>query len=163
VRWSLVLSTLATACAHSARPTVRGAELYAQVRTLQDTGQATVRSIVVRKDQVLTTGDQAFEVEQVIDKCHGGDAATDVDCTLTLLLDHQFTVMDQMPQGRVVKAAHEDRSGAMASVVVVGATVAALGGLVYGVATCDFPGCKAVFGVPLVFVAGGMVLMLGRD
>jgi hypothetical protein len=155
---------MATACAHSARPTVSGAELYAQVRTLQDTGQASVRSTVVRKNQVLTTGEQAFEVEQVIDKCHGGDAATDVDCTLTLLLDHQFTVMDQMPQGRAVKAAHEDHSASMmSSVVVVGAAVAAIGGLVYGVATCDFPGCRAVFGVPLVFVGGGLVLLLGRD
>jgi hypothetical protein len=40
-------------------------------------------------------------VEQVIEKCHGGDPAVDVDCTLTLLLDQRFTVMDHLPPGSV--------------------------------------------------------------
>jgi hypothetical protein len=155
---------MAAACGHPARPTVTGAELYAQVHTLQDTGQATIRSIAVRKGQVLTTGTQTFVVEQVIDKCHGGDPAADVDCTLTLLLDQRFTVMDHLPQGHVVKPNHEDQlRSVVASVVIVGLSVAAVGGLVYGVATCEFPGCKAVFGVPLVLVGGGALFLLGRD
>ena len=155
---------MVAACGHPARPTVTGAELYAQVHTLQDTGQATIRSIAVRKGQVLTTGEQTFVVEQVIDKCHGGDAVADVDCTLALLLDQRFTVMDHLPQGHAVKADHEDQSRSIvASVAVVGLGVAAIGGLVYGAATCDFAGCKAVFGVPLVLIGGGALFLLGRD
>jgi hypothetical protein len=155
---------MAAACGHPARPTVTGAELYAQVHTLQDTGQAAIRSIAVRKGQVLTTGGQTFLVEQVIDRCQGGDPTADVDCTLTLLLDQRFTVLDHLPKGPAVKADHEDQSRSMvSSVAVVGAVVAALGGLVYGVATCDFPGCQAVFGVPIVFIGGGALFLLGRD
>jgi len=41
--------------------------------------------------------------------------------------------------------------------------VAATGGLIYGVATCEFEGCKAVFGVPLVLIGGGALFLLGRD
>lgn len=164
VRWSLVLGLIVAACAHPARPTVTGAELYAQVHALQDTGQATIRSISIRKGQVLATGEQTFVVEQVIDKCHGDAPAADVDCTLALLLDQRFAVLDHMPQGRTVKAKHEDQSRSIvASVVVVGLGVAAVGGLVYGVATCEFAGCKAVFGVPLVLIGGGALFMLGRD
>jgi hypothetical protein len=155
---------MAAACGHPARPTVTGAELYAQVHTLQDAGHATIRSIAVRRGQVLTTGEQTFVVDQVIDRCHGGDPAADVDCTLTLLLDQRFTVLDHPPQGHAVKADHEDQSRSIvASVVVVGLGVAAIGGLVYGAATCDFPGCKAVFGVPLVLIGGSALFLLGRD
>lgn len=164
VRWSLVLSSIAAACGHPARPTVTGAELYAQVHTLQDTGQATIGSIAVRKGQVLTTSGQTFVVEQVIDKCHGRDPAADVDCTLALLLDQRFTVIDHLPLGHTVKADHEDQSRSIvASVAVIGLGVAAIGGLVYGVATCEFAGCKAVFGVPLVLIGGGALFLLGRD
>lgn len=164
MRWSLVLCSIVAACGHPARPTVTGAELYAQVHRLQDAGQATIGSTAVRKGQVLTTGGQTFVVEQVIDKCRGGDPAADVDCTLTLLLDQRFTVMDHLPQGHPVKADHEDQSSSIvASVVVIGLGVAAIGGLVYGVATCEFAGCKAVFGLPLVLIGGGALFMLGRD
>jgi len=164
VRSCLVLSSLAAACAHQARPTVTGAELYAQVHTLEDTGQVTIRSIAVRKGQVLTTGEQVFAVEQVIDRCQGGDPAADVDCTLALLLDQRFDVMDHAPQGPVAKPDHGDHSGSfLSSLVVVGLGVGATGGLVYGVAVCDFPGCKAVFGVPLVFIGGAALFLLGRD
>jgi len=164
VRWAFVVSWMAAACAHPARPTVSGAELYAQVHALQRTGQATIRSISVRKDQVLASGEQAFMVAQVIDKCRGGDPAADVDCTLTLVLDQRFTVMDHLPQRRAVEARPDDQSRSIvASVVVVGLAAAAIGGLGYGAATCDFPGCKAVFGVPLVLIGGSLLFLLGRD
>jgi hypothetical protein len=163
-RWSLVLSVVAAACGHPARPTVTGADLYAQVHTLQDTGVASIGSIAVRKGQVLTTGTQTFVVEQVIDKCHGGDPANDVDCALALLLDQRFTVMDRAPAGHARGGDHEDQSRSMiSSVVIIGLGVAAVGGLIYGIAACDFPGCKYVFGVPLVFIGAGALFMVSRD
>jgi hypothetical protein len=163
---AVVLISIASGCAHPARPTMTGAELYAQIRPLQETGQATVGQVTIRKDQVLTTGaaGQTFLVEQVIEKCHGGDPGSDVDCTLALLLDQRFTVTDHVPEGRTIKADHEDQSRSIVtSVVVVGLGVAAVSGLVYGVATCEFPGCQAVFGVPLVLIGGAALFMLGRD
>lgn len=158
--------TLAAACARSPRPTITGAELYAQIQVLRDTGRVTIGAVSIRKDQVLTTGaaGQTFVVQQVIDRCHGGDPTQDVDCTLALLLDQHFTVMDHAPEGRPVRAEGEDRSGsALTAVVVVGLGVAALGGLGYGVATCEFAGCEVVFGVPLVLIGGTALFALGRD
>ena len=159
----LAVAALVAACGH-ARPTVTGAELYAQVHALQATGQATVGATAVHKGQVLTSGDQVFVVEQVIDRCRGGDPAADVDCTLALLLDQRFTVLDHAPQGHGPPTDREDRSGAMlTSGVVVGIGLAAAGGLVYGVAACDFAGCQYVFGVPIVFLAGAALIWFGRD
>lgn len=166
---ALALTSLAAACAHPARPTVTGAELYAHVQALRDTGQATLGAIVVRKAQVLTTGPegQSFEVAQVIDHCRGGDPAAEVDCTLALLLDQRFAVVDRIPERRAPKAPRPDRSdrsgSALTAVVVIGLGLAATGGLVYGVATCEFPGCKAVFGVPLVLIGTSALFLLGRD
>jgi len=162
----LALCAIASACTHPARPTVTGAELYARLRVLRDTGRATVGPVLITKSQVLTTGreGQAFLVEQVIENCRGDDPAGDVDCTLALLLDQRFTVLERMPTPRSPKLDREDRSGSIAlSVVVVSGYLAAVGGLVYGVATCEFPGCKAVFGVPLVLVGGSALFLLGRD
>jgi hypothetical protein len=158
--------TIASACAHPARPTITGRELYAQIPALRDTGQATIGPVSIRKSHVLTTvpEGQVFLVEQVIDQCQGGDPEHDVACTLALLLDQRFSVSDRLPKRREVGRAREDRSGSMlTAAVVVGVGVAAVGGLVYGVATCDFPGCKAVFGVPLVFIGGAALFALGRD
>ena len=163
---ALALSLLASACTHPARPTITGAQLYAQVQVLQTTGQAVIGSVPVRKGQVLTTGaaGQTFLVEQVIEKCHGGDPASEVDCTLSLLLEQRFIVSDHAPTQRAAPVAHEDRSSSMLTAgVVIGLGVAATAGLIYGVATCEFPGCKAVFGVPLVLIGGVALFALGRD
>ncbi len=163
---ALALTVLASACAHAARPTISGAQLYAQVQVLQTTGQAVVGSVPVRKGQVLTTGSegQTFLVEQVIENCHGGDPASEVDCTLALLLEQRFIVSDHAPSQRGAPVAHEDRSGSMLTAgVVIGLGVAAAAGLIYGVATCEFAGCKAVFGVPLVLIGGVSLFALGRD
>lgn len=161
-----MLCATVTACAHPARPTITGAELYAQLPTLQSTGVATLGAVSVRKGQVLTTRSQAqtFLVDQLIDRCHGGDPAQDVDCTLALLLDQRFTVLDHPPDHAARKADPDDRSGSIvASAAVIGLAVAATAGLIYGVATCEFEGCKAVFGVPLVLIGGGALFLLGRD
>jgi len=154
------------ACAHPSRPTVTGGELYAQLQTLRDSGTATVGPVIVRRTQFLTTrGDgQSFLVEQIIEHCKGGDPHADVDCTLALLVDQTFTVVDRMPQGRAAKPEKEDQTRSIAtSVVVLSLGAAAAGGLVYGLATCEFAGCKAVFGVPLVLIGGGALFALGRD
>ena len=74
------------------------------------------------------------------------------------------TVLDHAPQGPAAKAGGDDQSRSIvSSAVIVGLGVAAVGGLVYGIATCEFAGCKYVFGVPLVFVGGAALFMLGRD
>lgn len=159
VRSMLVLAL--AACGHA--PAVTGAELYAQVHTLQATGRATVGSLTVRKDQVLTTDDQIFEVQQVIERCHGGDPGADVDCTLALLLDKRFTVLDHAPHVHEAHPAHDQSGPLLSSGAVIVLGLAAIGGLAYGVAACDFPGCRAVFGVPIVFVAGAGLFALGRD
>jgi hypothetical protein len=51
----------------------------------------------------------------------------------------------------------------VASAVVIGLGVGDIAGLVYGVATCELEGCKAVFGVPLVLIGGGALFLLGHD
>jgi hypothetical protein len=161
-----VLCATVTACAHPVRPTITGAELYSQIHTLQSTGEVTVGAASVRKGQVLTTRSQAqtFLVDQVIDKCHGGDPTQDVDCTLALLLDQRFTVLDHLPDHKARKADPDDQSSSIvASVVVIGLGVGVIGGLIYGVATCEFEGCRAVFGVPLVLIGGGALFLLGSD
>jgi hypothetical protein len=145
----LLVVAITCACGHS-KPTVTGAELYAQVQALQTTGRATVGAVEVRKEVIAT--------------CKGGDPGRDVDCTLALLLGERFTVTDHVPERRPPKQEGEDRSSSMLmSGVVVGVALAAAGGLVYGVATCEFPGCKAVFGVPIVLVGGGALFVLVGD
>jgi hypothetical protein len=142
---------------------VTGADLYARLDVLRKTGKAVVGTVAVRKDQVLSTGrdGQAFVIDQVIENCRGGDPALDVDCTLALLVHQRFTVLDRIPDRRGPKPEREDRSrSALTAIVVTSLGAAAIGGLIYGVATCEFEGCRAVFGVPLVFVAGGVAFAL---
>jgi hypothetical protein len=157
----LALFVIVSACAAPKRPTVTGAELYAQVETLRTKGEAVVGTVPVRKEHVLAAGDQTFLVRQVIENCRGGDPAADVDCTLALLVAQRFTVLDRLPTRREPKPDREDRSSsALTSIVVLGLGGAAIGGLVYGVATCEFEGCRAVFGVPLVLVGGALLFAL---
>src|ERR1700689_2196289 len=95
-------------CAHPARPTITGAELYAQLAALRDNGRVTIGAIEVRRDQYLVTlGEdrQVFPVESTVAGCHGGDADADVDCTLALLRAQRFAVMDTVADA---KHAHDD-------------------------------------------------------
>jgi hypothetical protein len=160
VRWLLVV--MLVACGGRARhPTITGAELYAQVGALRETGMTTLRGVTIRKDQALATSSQQFLVAQLIDGCKGGDPAADVDCALALLVAESFEVLDRLREGTLKKEPGEDRSrSAITSGVVLGLAAAATAGLVYGVATCEFEGCKAVFGVPLVLVGGGVLFAL---
>ena len=162
LRW-LVLA-LVIGCGAPKRPTVTGADLYARVEVLKSVGQTVVDNTPIRKDQVLITGrdGQVFVIEQIVENCRGGDAVADVDCTLALLINETFTVLDKIPDPKAApKAEEEDRSGpAITAIVVVSLAVGAIGGLVYGAATCEFEGCEVVFGVPLVIVAGGLTFGL---
>jgi hypothetical protein len=160
VRWLLVVMLFA--CGGRARhATITGAELYAQVGPLRDTGSATIRDVTIRKDQALATASQQFLVAQLIESCKGGDVSSDVDCALALLVAENFEVLDRLREGKPRTEPGEDRSrSAITSGVVLGLAAAAAVGLVYGAATCEFEGCKAVFGVPLVLVAGGVLFVL---
>ena len=161
----VALGVLAAGCAHAA-PSVTGAQLYANVASLQTTGAADIGSVHVVASSVLTTGSDgpAYVVKQVVEHCKGGDPTADVDCTLALLLDQRFQVRDRAPERRSAAAKQDDRSGSMlSSVAVITLAVAATGGLIYGGATCDFPGCKVVFGGPLLLLGGAALFTLGRD
>lgn len=73
-------------------------------------------------------------------------------------------VLDHLPESKVRKVdPHDQSSSILTSAAVIGLGVAATGGLVYGVATCKFEGCKAVFGVPLVLIGVGALFVLARD
>lgn len=160
MRW-LLLVVMLVACGRAHRPTISGAELYAQVVPLRDTGAVTIRDITVRKEQALVTSSQQFLVAQLIEGCKGGDPAAEVDCALALLVAENFEVLDHLREARRNKEPGEDRSrSAITSGVVLGLAAAATAGLVYGVVTCEFEGCKAVFGVPLVFIGGGALFLL---
>jgi hypothetical protein len=162
--WLLVvwLAAALTACGGRAhRPTVTGGALYARVGVLQQTGATTIGDVTVRKDQALATASQQFLVAQLVEGCKGGDPATDTDCALALLVTENFEVLDHLRQGKQRKEPGEDRSrSAISSAVVLGLAAAATVGLVYGVATCEFEGCEAVFGVPLVLVGGALLFLL---
>lgn len=164
---ALAVVVAVAACAKPRAPTVTGAQLYAQVGVLQAAGTVTIDGVTVGREHFLTTGreGQIFVVAQVIERCRGGDPTADVDCTLALLLEQRFAVHERAPTRKAVKEAEpEDRSGsALTAIVVAGLGVAATGGLIYGVATCEFPGCKVVFGLPLALFGATALLLLGRD
>jgi hypothetical protein len=165
----LLAVTLAAGCAHRPVPTVAGADLYAQVQALQARGRVTVPAspapMEVRDDQVLVSADggsQAFEVRAIIDRCHGGDPERDVECTLALLRGQRFRVEDVMPTRDAPRSTANDRSSGRGKVLLGAIAIAAP--LTYGVARCDFPGCQAVFGIPLALGAGFLLIaMLGPD
>jgi hypothetical protein len=150
-------SCLLAACAHAPPPTVTGAQLYAQVAELQTTGAATVGNVRVFETSVLTNGADgpSYVVKQVIDHCKGGDPTADIDCTLALLVGESFGVTDHVPVRRdSLKSDNKAGGPALSAGALLGVAAGISAGLVYGLVACDFPGCKAVFGVPLALVGG---------
>ncbi len=152
--WTAVL--LAFACAHPAAPTISGADLYARVDALRAMGHAQIGSIEVRRDQYLVSSDteQVFAVAQVLDKCNGGGLDADPDCTLVLVRDLRFRVVDRAPTAPAPK--REDGMTAQHKAQLIG--LAAAAPLTYGAFACHFDGCWAVFGVPLVFDAAFLLI-----
>jgi hypothetical protein len=126
---------------------VRGADLYAHAAELRDTGHARVPSsqapIVVRRDQFLVdrSTDQVFVVRDIISGC----GIDDTDCTLALLRDQKFVVVDEPPTPRRVHEEGKDMSALNKARLIGLATTA---GLAYGAAKCDaFEGCGTVLGL----------------
>lgn len=166
-RWVVVAIALTAGCMHAAPPTISGADLYAQVQVLRAQGHVTVTAspdpLEVRTDQVLVSADgvsQAFEISQIIERCHGGEPELDVECTLALLRGQRFRVENTMPTHDQPRASGRTSSSGK---VVLGA-IAIGAPLTYGVARCDFPGCQVIFGVPLALGACLLALAtLGPD
>jgi hypothetical protein len=160
-----ILCVVLTACAGTPRATVRGADLYAHAAEIRERGRASVPGstamVVVRRDQYLVdrSTDQVFVVRDVISGCAIDDEA---DCTLALLRDQKFVVVDEPPTPRGVHEEGSDMSALNKARVVSAATTALLA---YGAAKCDaFDGCGTLLGIG----AGldGLVLlllMLGPD
>ncbi len=152
--WTAVL--LAFACAHPAAPTISGAELYAQVGALRADGRATVGSLEVRRDQYLVASstDQVFAVDQVLARCTGAGLDADPDCTLALVRDLRFRVVDRAPTPSTRKA--DDGMSAQHKAQLISLAVAAP--LTYGAFACNFAGCWAIFTVPLVLDAAFLLI-----
>lgn len=158
---ALLASLALAACTRPARPTVSGADLYAQVTALRDAGRISVAApdhpIEVRREQVLIADrtSQVFVIEQLIERCRGGAPELDVDCALALVRDQRFRVVDHAPDAPETRAERARLPPRLAIALVTGAIAVPL---VWGVSTCDFPGCKAVFGFPLALDAGAFVV-----
>jgi hypothetical protein len=159
------LTIAAAACAGPGRPTVTGLAMYAHVEELKAHGQATVDSsagpLVVRRQQVLVTHDSSklvYELDRVLQTCNGGPIDDDVECMLALQRSQSFIIQDQTPPPATTSGRDPLRT-----TIVVGLGVVAAG-LTVGVLECDFPGCKALFGVPAVLAASFFAIgLLGPD
>ena len=155
-------------CAHPAAPTFSGADLYARIPELLNKGHVTVpanpRPVEVRADQVLVAADggSMFELRVVLTGCQGGDPEHDAECTLATLRGQRFRVTNAMPASAAPRAHPDDGLSfggkALIAALVIGAP------LTYGLASCSFAGCKALFGVPLALDACFLALAtLGPD
>ena len=144
----------ALACRH-APPTITGAQIYAQLAALHADGRADVGGIQLRRDQYLIADatSQVFPVTTAITGCTGDAIDADTDCPLALVPDLAFRVSDTEPTA----TSHEPTEPSWlwkARFGLLGAGV----GLTAGVVACGFPGCKAVFGVPLFFDAFALLI-----
>jgi hypothetical protein len=132
--WILV-ATLVAGCARRTGPIVDGADLYAQV--------AEVRGVTVRREQVLVTE----RVDGLIFLV--GDAGLAARTSLLL--------RDEAPQRQPTAVVPRNVPTALVALTLVGS---AISGLSYGIATCEFEGCKAVFGLGLVLIGGAALFAL---
>lgn len=149
---SLFLALL-IGCAHGPRTSIAGADLYAQVKTLQANGRIVVTAntgqIEVARSQVLVIdGDppQVYVIADIIENCRGGSPVDDPDCTLALLYNQRFLVRNEAPKPRKRPGEQEEDSPMVKFTI---ASVAIAAPLTWGVATCEFDGCKWIFGIPL--------------
>ncbi len=155
---------LAVGCARpSQRPTISGAQLYAQLPALLLEGQVMVDApppVNVRTDQVLVTPDrtQMFDVQTLVANCPASLDPAEPVCMLAALRDLRFEVHDTPPIRDLPKPAEEPSAlGYHGTLLVVALAIAAP--LTYGVATCEFDGCKAIFGLGLTFDALGLLVL----
>ena len=159
----LIVMLLAACGAQPQRPTIRGADLYARVGELKAAGHAAVPSnqqpVTVRMDQYLVdrSRDQIFVVEQAVAGCDGIDIAADDDCTLALIGDQRFTVVDAPPEPKRVQRDEDDEDISPLNKARIALALAGTA-MVVGAAKCEFEGCTELLGV----AAGldGLLLLL---
>lgn len=157
-----MIATLLVGCAGVAKqPTIRGIDLYAHASELRERGQALVRTgnapVTVRDNQYLVdrSRDQIFYVRDVVAGCHGRALADDPDCTLALMRDQRFVVVDTPPQVRDNREAKDMSDLNKARLVVAAAGVA----MAVGAFKCDaFDDCGAALGIAAG--ADAMLLLL---
>jgi hypothetical protein len=137
------------ACARGPKgPFISGAALYAHAIEIGRDGTAMVKStddreVDVHRDFYLVTSsrDQVFWVSQVIEHCKGGDPTAESDCTLALLLDKKFTVLEKAPEAPANNGPKDPSIGGKLAVTIIAAGVTA--GLGAAGAKCElFTDCK---------------------
>jgi len=151
VKQILVIVALFVGCAGgSKQTTIRGIDLYAQASELRERGQALVptsaKPITVRSNQYLVdrSRDQIFFVRDVVAGCYGQTLADDPDCTLALMRDQRFVVVDDAPVPRDHREASDMSDLNKARLVVAAAGVA----MAVGAFKCDaFDGCGTLLGI----------------
>jgi hypothetical protein len=151
VKQILVLVALLVGCAGgSKQSTIRGIDLYAQASELRERGQALVptnaQPMTVRDNQYLVdrSRDQVFVVRDVVAGCYGRALADEPDCTLALMRDQRFVVLDDIPQQRENREASDISDLNKARLVVAATGVA----MAVGALQCDaFDGCGTALGV----------------
>ena len=161
----LIVMLLAACGAKQPQPTIRGADLYARVGELKAAGHAAVPSnqqpVTVRMDQYLVdrSRDQIFVVDQAVAGCDGLDITTDEDCTLALIGDQRFAVVDAPPDPK--RTYRDDADDDDISDLNKARIFLALAGtaMAVGAAKCDaFDGCGELLGVAAA--ADGLLLLL---
>jgi hypothetical protein len=149
----IFVALLVVGCAGSQRPaTIRGADLYAVANDLREHGEVTVSSsrapVKVQLSHYLVdhSRDQIFHVRDVVAGCYGHSFAEDTDCTLALMRDQRFVVLDHVPQPKQ-RASQE--GGDISEINKARIVVAAAGvAMAVGAAKCDaFDGCGTLLGV----------------
>jgi hypothetical protein len=161
---SLAILLLAS-CAHPNRPTIAGAELYAQHGALARDGHVALagsdaKPVDVRYGQLLVSDDAQLTVavDALVKNCPDQPEDETSVCALADLRDRRFRVVDQTVPSSA-RAVDDDDLGFRGKLLITGLAIAAP--LTYGVAACNFPGCRALFGVPLgldaLFLVIGLV------
>jgi hypothetical protein len=164
---SIWIVLVVASCAHPNRPTIAGAELYANLDALARYGHVALagsntKPVEVRYGQLLVTEDAQLTVavDALVRNCPAQQIDETNMCPLADLQDRRFRVVDQP---RPSPAVADDNTGLSFRAKFGIAGVAIALPLTYGVVACGFPGCQPLFGVPLaldaVFMLFGLVGM----
>lgn len=153
---SVALALAVSGCTHAGRPTITGAALYGQLVPLSRFGRATVQGsdahpVVVHYGQLLVADVGTYALDELVKNCPEQQFDDTGVCLLESQLDTRFRVYDT-PKDATSTAHRNDRGLSWrGKATITGLVLAAP--LALGVATCDFAGCQALFGVPLALDA----------